>query len=541
MRFIPVYIIFIPIITAMFIYVINNKRLNYLTFTSQLLVTFLSIIYYKFYNISSTKKILLLGGWDERIGISLRNDNISFLFIFLTIFIWWIVLIYCWDKRKNDFKFLFFLMFLEGTFLGLLQTNDIFNMFIFIEITTIISTILIIYKKDGYSVRAGLYYLLFNSLGMIFYLLGMMLIYVVSGSLNMEVITDKISIIGDKSFIRLSYIFIMAAIGVKSAFFPVYNWLPKAHGAAPASISALLSGLLIKSGIYALIRINQIYQLNFLYDLFFILGFLTAISGIIFALSQKDIKQILAFHTISQIGIILMGLSSLGGKAYIGGIIHIFNHAIFKSLLFMGAGIIINVYGTRRITEIRGVFKTLPYISIFMIIGMLSITGAPFFNGFVSKTIIKYGFKGNTLKIIMLHIINLGTSISFIKLSQIFVGKSYVQRIKSLNDKISMGLLATACIILGNFYKPLAKEFLKSDITFVNVFSVKSWITYIITIIIGFLVYKYIIEKDYRIIKRIRHLKISFEVSSSMLVIFIFIMIIWSYLKSQGNLIINII
>jgi len=207
----------------------------------------------------------------------------------------------------------------------------------------------------------------------------------------------------------------------------------------------------------------------------------------------------------------------------------------------MGAGIIINVYGTRRITEIRGVFKTLPYISIFMIIGMLSITGAPLFNGFVSKTIIKYGFESNSLKTIMFYIINLGTSISFIKLSQIFIGKSYVQRIKSINDKISIGLLAITCIVFGNFYRPLIKEFFSVDISFVNVLSAKSWINYIVTLIIGFLIYIYIIEKDYSIIKKLRHLKISFEVSSTMLVIFIFIMIVWSYLKTNGNLIIDII
>lgn len=534
MRFIPIYIIFIPIITAMFIYVINKRFFNYVAFIAQLLVTFLSIRYYNVFNIASKKVILLLGGWDRNIGISLKNDNISFLFIFLTIFIWWMILLYSWDKRKKDFKFLFFLMFLEGTFLGLLQTNDIFNMFIFIEITTIVSTILIIYKKDGYSVRAGLYYLLFNSLGMIFYILGIMLIYVIVGSLNMEVITDKIAIIGDKSFVRLSYIFIMAAIGVKSAFFPVYNWLPKAHGAAPASISALLSGLLIKSGIYVFIRMNQIYQLNLLYDLFFILGFLTAISGIVFAISQKDIKQILAFHTISQIGIILMGLSSIGEKAYIGGIIHIFNHAVFKSLLFMGAGIIINVYGTRRITEVRGVFKSLPFVSIFMIIGMLSITGAPLFNGFVSKTIIKHGFKYNTVKTTMLYVINLGTSISFIKLAQIFFGKSNIKARKSFNDRLSMGILAITCILFGNLHIPIAKQLFDVDISYVNVFNFKVWINYVITISIGYIIYEWIIKKDYNIIKKLRHLKISFEMSCNMLVIFIFIMIIWSYFISQG-------
>ena len=531
MRFIPVYIIFIPIISAMFVYIINKKYFNYLVFLSQILLTILPIKYYMFYNGLIDRQILSLGGWDKAISISLRNDQLSISFIFLTVFIWWMVLIYSWERRKADFKFLFFLLFLEGTFLGLIQSNDIFNIFVFIEIITIISTILIIYKKDGYSVRSGLYYLLFNSVGMIFYLLGLIFIYVVTGSLNMDVISEKVIIMGENSVVLLSYIFIMAAIGVKSAFFPVYNWLPKAHGAAPASISALLSGLLVKSGVYAYIRFNQMYNIDLLYDLFFILGFVTAISGIIFALSQKDIKQILAFHTISQIGIILMGLSSMSGKAYIGGIIHIFNHSMFKSLLFMGAGYIINVYGTRRITEIRGVFKNMPLVSIFMIIGMLSITGAPFFNGFVSKTVIKYGFKTNTIKVIMLYIVNLGTGISFIKMSQIFFGKSKINKIRSLNNETAMFFLSIMCIILGNFYLPLINGFIDVDLTFVKVNSILNWINYITALGIGYLIYKWIIEKDYKIIKKIRHLNISFGSTNFMLIVFIFIMIVWRYNK----------
>lgn len=530
MEFIPVYLIFIPIIASMFIYIINNKYVNYLVFVAQSLVTFLSIIYYKSFNGVIERDTIKLGGWDRAIGISLRNDKLSISFIFLTVFIWWMIILYVWDKRVEDFKFLFFLMFLEGTFLGLIQTNDFFNLFVFIEITTIISTILIIYKKDGYSVRSGLYYLLFNSAGMLFYLLGLVLIYTVTGSLNMDVISEKIPLLRGTNVVRLSYVFIMAAVGAKSAFFPVYNWLPKAHGAAPASISALLSGLLIKSGVYAFIRINEIYKIDVFYDFFFVLGGITAISGIIFALSQKDIKQILAFHTISQIGIILMGLSFIEGKTYMGGVMHIFNHAMFKSLLFLGSGIIINVYGTRKITEIRGVFKNLPFISIFMIIGMLSITGAPFFNGFVSKTIIKYGVKGNSIKTILIYIINLGTSISFLKLSQIFFGHYAIQGIKNIKEKISMFSLAVMCIVLGNWYIPIFKGYFGIDLSFVKVFSLKGWLNYIITLIVGYFVYKWIIEKDYMIIKKIRHLNISFETTNIMLVGFVFVMTIWIYI-----------
>ncbi len=528
MEFIPIYLIFTPIICSMILYLIHNKYVNYIVFIAQFIVTILSLKYYSIYNGLAEAQMLLLGGWDEKIGIALKNDQLSMSFIFLSIFIWWIILLYSWDKRQEDCKFLFFLMFLEGAFLGLLQTNDLFNLFVFLEIITITSTILILYKKDGHSVRSGLYYLLFNSTGMIFYLLGLILIYNVSGTLNMDIVAQRISPIRDTSFIKLGYIFIMAAIGVKSAFFPVYNWLPKAHGAAPSSISALLSGLLVKSGLYAFIRLNDMFKITNFHNFFFFLGFCTAICGVIFALSQKDIKQILAFHTISQIGIMLMGLSSLDSKIYIGGLMHIFNHAMFKSLLFLGAGVIINTYGIRRVTEIRGAFRRLPFISICMIIGMLSITGAPLFNGFISKTIIKYGIQESNTKIILLFIINLGTSISFIKLSQIFFGKSDRERSMNISVYSSIFLLATMCIVLGIYYGPITMKLFGVDISYIIVLKIDNFIRYIFTLLIGYIVYQKIISKDYRIIKRIRHMNISFGTTNFLLITFIFIMMLWS-------------
>jgi len=528
MNLIPIYLIFIPIVASMIVYLLSNRFANYLVIVSQVVITAMAAIYYKGFNGLIDAETLVLGGWDKAIGISLKNDRLSMAFVFLAIFIWWMIILYVWNKRKEDFKFLFFLIFLEGTFLGLVQTNDLFNLFIFIEISTIISTILIIYKKDGYSVRAGLYYLLFNSIGMIFYLIGLVLLYTISGTLNMDLIGERILSLGSSPGVKISFIFIIAAVGVKSAFFPVYNWLPKAHGAAPASISALLSGLLIKSGLYVFIRMNQMYRIDVLNDLFFWLGVFTAISGIAFALSQKDIKQILAFHTISQIGIILMGLSSGVGYGYYGGVIHIFNHAIFKSLLFMGAGIIINKYGLRTITDIRGVFKRLPFISIFMIIGMLSITGAPFFNGFISKSVIKYGFKDDSIKTIILYIINLGTSMSFLKLSQIYFGKGTIERIKKVDGNLSMLLLSLTCIALGIFLVPISSIYFGLDLPNINLLAISNWLTYILTLAVGFILYKKIIEKDYKLFKVLRHLNISFETTNMMLVSFIFIMIVWA-------------
>ncbi|RKD30581.1 complex I subunit 5 family protein [Thermohalobacter berrensis] len=527
MEFIPVYIIFIPIIASMIVYLFNNKYISYLALVSQILITIIFIPYFNFLKEHGIHE-LYIGGWNKAIGIALKNDMLSLAFICLSIIIWWLILIYFWDRRKVDYKFLFFFLFLEGVFLGLLQTNDLFNFFVFVEATTIISAILIIYKKDGYSIRAGFYYLLFNSVGMIFYLIGLILVYIVVGTLNMDVISNTIILIKDTNIVKMAYIFMIVAMGVKAAFFPVYNWLPKAHGAAPASISALLSGLLVKSGLYGFIRIGQIFQFNYFNEFFFLIGFFTAFSGVLFAISQKDIKQILAFHTISQIGIVLMGLSSMSGNLYYGGLLHLFNHAFFKSLLFLGAGLIINEYKVRRVTEIRGVFKNFPFMSIYMIVGILSITGAPLFNGFVSKSIIEYELKNSFIKVIMLNIVNLGTIISFVKFSQIFFGNSDVKINKHINRTFSIFLLALMCIIIGNFYNPIASHLLNIDLPYVCHLDIIKWVKYIVNLAIGYVIYKKVIDRDYCLIKKIRHTKISFQTSNLMLLFFIFTMIIWS-------------
>jgi multicomponent Na+:H+ antiporter subunit D len=536
MEFIPVLFILIPVVASMVVYLTHNKYGNYIVFFSQGILTFLAIY---FYNISDGFKdavYLNLGHWNETVGIVLKNDNLSFAFIVLTIIMWWSTILYCWKIRGQDSKFMFLLMFLEGVYLGMLQTNDIFNLFVFVELITIVSTILILYKKDGFSVRAGLYYLLFNSVGILFYLLGMVMIYNLTGTLNIDLLREKLSLIENVKFLTVSYIFIMAAVGVKSAFFPVFNWLPKAHSAAPSSISALLSGLLVKAGIYVFIRINQMYTNVSLGNFFLVLGIFTALAGVLFALSQKDIKQILAFHTVSQVGIMMMGLNAIDQSKAIGGLLHIFNHAFFKSLLFLGAGVIISKYNRRRVTDIRGVFKKMPLISIFMIIGMLSITGAPMFNGYVSKSIIKYGLKGNLFAEYSLKLINLGTIISFIKMSQIFFKDSeYSKEIKAakkekiISVKISLAIPAFLCVIMGIFFTPIVWSIFNVDVSFVHPMNLTSIVEYLIYVFVGFILYKLIIEKDYKFIKVLRHTNISFSTSNYLLILYIFIMMIWKW------------
>ena len=525
----PVYLIFIPVVASVFVYLTNDNYSNSVAFLGQAAISVVAVRYFQLQDGFEHTHSIILGGWDPVIGIALRNDRISIAFVFLTILLWWSVMIYAWQSRGRDSQFMFFLMFLEGIYLGMLQTNDMFSIFVFIELITIVSTVLILYKKDGESVRAGLYYLIFNSMGILFYLVGMAMLYNAFGTLNIELLTDRMAEVNNVNFISTAYIFIMAAVGVKSAFFPVFNWLPKAHSAAPSSISALLSGLLVKSGLYVFVRMNVMFNYDGLDRFFLFIGFVTAFAGVLFALSQKDIKRILAFHTISQVGIIMMGLNALDPTKRIGGIMHIFNHAFFKSLLFMGAGAIIHVYRKRNVSEIRGVLRRMPFVSILMAVGMLSITGMPFFNGFVSKAIIKEGFKESVLIGIGLRIVNIGTMVSFIKLSQIFFGEGETETAYSgtWQEKAGMLVPAVLCVALGIFHVPLMSLLLDVDIGHVNPMSVEKWTAYFINAAIGFLVYAKIIARDFKFVRRIRRFKISFGNSNYLLILYIFLMMIF--------------
>lgn len=526
--YIPVLFVFIPILTSIIIYLFKGEKITFIAFIAQAILTVLIILYAIFLPQYPESNQIVFGGHDIRIGISLRNDTLSMAFVTLTIIIWWAVMLYTYKNNRTENKYFFFLLFLQGIFMGLLQTNDLFNLFVFLELITVLVTILIAYKKNGPSFRAAIYYLLLNTVGAMVFLIGVILLYYVYGTINIQVIAENIATHSATTTVSLAYIFMMAGISVKAALVPVFTWLPKAHGVAQSSISALLSGLIVKGALYLFIRINSNmfaganYNTN---ELFFWIGTTTAIVGVAFALSQKEMKQVLAYHTISQVGIMMMGLSSIIANANFGGVLHIFNHAFFKGLLFLGAGAIIKNYQNKKVTEVRGVFKTMPVVAIFMIIGMLSISGAPFFNGFISKSFVKYAIKDDIIKTIIFYIINLGTMTSFIKFSQILFGpKQNIAIRKDHLQIVGMGSLAFLCIAIGIAYIPIANNVLSLGLPTLSAIQFLDVIEYFILVGIGYAFYRLVIAKDFLVTRSLRHFRISFENSNYLFIIYLLIL-----------------
>jgi multicomponent Na+:H+ antiporter subunit D len=515
-------LILIPVFTALLVFLLKKDYVIKYSLLSIPIEVY--VIYQLFLKVNALgPQESIVGGWPRYFGISLYMDHLSFVFLAISIIAWVGSSLYSLMKRSDDYKFYFFLHFLRGTFYGLIFSNDLYNIFVFVEITSVISAMLIIYKKDGFSIRAGIYYLMFNSVAMLFYLMGLIIIYMRLGTLNLSYISN----LPLDATTKVAFGMIVTALGVKSAFFPVYTWtwLPRAHMAAPSGMSALLSGVLVKAGFIVLVKLFRFIPQGLFFKYLLIMGILKATSGIMFALSQKDIKGVLAFHTISQSGIILMGIGGIG-SLHIGGVLHLVNHSLFKGLLFLTAGIVIKEYNARELKNIRGLLKNYPGLAFFMIIGILSITGFPYTNGYVSKYLIKYGLKGNIILEMSMHLISLGTVISFVKLSQVLFGEQKAKIDTTHKEsKAPLFLVGGVTLLSGVGEMYVLKKYFDIIITV----HLSDFITYGVYVGIGYLIYKFIITKDVKALKFLRHYQLGFEKANIVLVLFLMLTMAFIY------------
>ncbi|MDD5465033.1 MAG: hydrogenase 4 subunit F [Candidatus Omnitrophica bacterium] len=300
------------------------------------------------------------------------------------------------SERKARIYYLLFNLFC-CSMLVVPAVNNLGILWVAIEMTTLISAFLVGFYNTKKSVEAAWKYIIICSVGIIFALLGTILFsyaFSISGlskSLNWSDIAPVAHIL-DKDILKIAFIFILVGYGTKAGLAPMHTWLPDAHSQAPAPISALLSGVLLKMAIYAILRfgIITIKGVGFAYfsNLMILLGVVSLVISSGFILVQKDLKRLLAYSSIEHIGIIAIGFGLGTPLAVAGAALHVFNHAVAKSLMFFGAGNIVRVYKKHNLNAIRGVIKALPFTGIAVLIGVFVLTGFPPFSLFVSEMMI---------------------------------------------------------------------------------------------------------------------------------------------------------
>ena len=396
-------------------------------------------------------QLQVIGGWPSSVGIALRAELLSLDLVMLSILLFACLLLYNAGKPYVNRTFLFLFLSFQGLLNGIFLSSDLFNIFVLVEVATVVISLLILFKPNSESIYDGSIYLLTNIVAMTFFLFGLGLLYKTTGAVDFDSLKRVIASFEDSERLILPYAFLMTAVSLKAALMPLFSWLPKAHGTpgAPTVVSAVLSGLYVKGGVYLFFRLQDIFEpVLDTRSLFLVLGLMTAVIGFVLAIAQKDIKLILAYHTVSQIGLIMTGLNMDHDYARYGALYHIINHAIFKATLFLTAGLVIEHYKTRQIGQIRGVWREMPAVALASLLAILGITGAPLFNGSMSKAWIMVGADQAWLGI-ALYVINLGTVISFVKYSSMLWGKAPGKAKRPFWGGPGHRLPALVCLFLG--------------------------------------------------------------------------------------------
>ncbi len=295
----------------------------------------------------------------------------------------------------NESRFSFFnlLLLIVTGMNGLVMVTDVFTVYVFVEAVSIASFVLIAIHKKSYELEGAFKYYMLSAIATILMLTGIGLLFLSVGDTSFSAVSAYVSAQSGKIGLSLALAFILFTSGllIKSGAVPFHTWVPDAYGAAPAAVSVLLSGIVTKvSGVYVLMRVyRDVFLSNpAIGNVLLALGIASVVIGALAAIGQDDIKRMLAYSSVSQIGYILLGVATGSPLGFAGALFHFFNHATFKSLLFVNAAAIRAQTGERAMSKMGGLAARMPVTGVTSIIAFLSTAGIPPLSGFWSKLLI---------------------------------------------------------------------------------------------------------------------------------------------------------
>lgn len=456
LRFLPLFVI-IPLGSAFLLNMFERKLRVFSDLIASLAAGILFVLSILMLGKSGNYYV---GGWPSLFGITLVLDGLS-TFMLLTInmvsFVAILFSINYMEKFTFKSRYYALLFLMLAGMNGVIITGDIFNMYVFLEIAAIASYALVGYGGRSEELEASFKYAVMGTVSSTLILLGIALIYSQTSALNMAIIGKTLNT--GESLSILALIFLFAGFGLKAAVVPFHAWLPDAHSSAPAPISAILSGILIKTiGIYLIVRIGfNVFGISQIFlNTLLIIGAISAIIGVILAIGQMDIKRLLAYHSISQTGYILIGFGLGTPLGIMGGLFHLLNHATFKSLLFLNSGSVEYSTGLRDLEKMGGLNKRMPVTGTTNLIASMSIAGIPPLNGFWSKLLIfvaciQAGYLGYGIIVAGVAILTLS---SFLKVQKYAFTGDLPPNLSETKEvpvfmKSSMIFLAAMCILLS--------------------------------------------------------------------------------------------
>ena len=336
------------------------------------------------------------------LGACFEIDLLSVFMTFSVVFLGLLAAVYSFSYMEHDTRlgeYYSLLMLMMAGMVGVALAGDFFTLFIFWELMCVSSYVLVAFRRERWApIEAGFKYLTMSALGAVLILLGMSLLYGMAGNVNFAYMSVGIDWGTAGVWAYLAFILLFLGFGIKAAIVPMHTWLPDAHPEAPSPISAMLSGMVIETGLYGLIRLLfVVFMPNAALlprgpDMFkyIVVAFalLTMTIGNIMALLQGDIKRLLAYSSIAQVGYMLVGIAVGTTYGLLGCFLHVFNHSLMKGLAFLASGAIVHRVETRNLDDMKGLGRYMPITTITLTISLLGLGGIPSTAGFVSKFIL---------------------------------------------------------------------------------------------------------------------------------------------------------
>jgi multicomponent Na+:H+ antiporter subunit D len=457
-------------------------------FASLILLSLVVLSFYSIMTPGTDSALYKVGGWEPvnkiPIGIYMVLDAFSAVLVCIISLIGLMSAFYSVSyisryTGENYFYALFCLMIAGMN--GVVLSGDLFNIFVFLEISVISSYALVAFGVEKNELEASFKYQILGGLASFLILFAIGFIYWKTKTLNIADIKEVFKAGYDKPFYLLVQILLLCGFGLKAAIIPFHAWLPDAHSSAPSPISSMLSGVLIKAvGIYVIIRLffNMFVISKEMAVLITLLGALSMVIGVFLAIGQWDLKRLLAYHSISQMGYVVLSVGvgmillsenrnpEIAALAIAGGVFHLINHAVFKSLLFLSAGAIEYRLGTRDLKKMGGLSGPMPVTSAASFVASMSISGIPPFNGFFSKLIIIIAaIRGKFYLLALLAVIvSIITLASFLKYQKYaFYGKPADDQRSPVKEVpfpmvFSMVVLSILCLVLSLLVVPAIRN-----------------------------------------------------------------------------------
>jgi len=399
----PLIMIMTPMVMSMLVLIVKEeRRVRLITLGVQSLIAFLSLwLLISLLNSPVEAFAYTMGYYPAPWGNELRAGPLESMMSFAFSIVMLLSLQGGSLDTKRDIKkdkiHYFYMMtcLLTSSLMALVYTNDIFTGYVFMEINMLAACAIVVAKESGETVKATVKYMCLNMVASMLFLLAIAMLYGVTGQLLMEPANTVIVMLTNTGQYHLPLVVTLAlftiGVAIKSALFPFHTWLPDAHGTATTSVSAILSGLVLKGYVILLLKMmSRVYGIDVVETLginnaLFVLGLTSMVAGSIFALQQKDIKRMIAYSTVAHIGYIFMGIGFNTPAGFAAASYHIMAHAFTKSMLFIATGMLINAAGTKEISGMIGVAWKSRVAGAAFLVGALSLIGIPLFAGFPSK------------------------------------------------------------------------------------------------------------------------------------------------------------